>query len=431
MKDRNENSPGYKKTKAGWIPKEWECYKGLDITKMIGKGASPKWQGFNYSSSGMLFITSENVRDGYLDINAPKYLPLEFHLKLKRTQIQKGDLLINLVGASIGRSCLVTKDLGPANVNQAVSVFRIREGICREYVAYFFQTSSTINRIIGMQVDAARPNISLTDLRNFFVPLPPLPEQKKVAEILSTWDEAINHTRKVIDTKKRHKKALMQRILTGRNHFQGFGNAAEKRDILPNGWQMVKLKNIFTSINRKNDEGTKRILTASGQYGLIDQTDFFNRSVAGQSMQKYYLLKKGEFAFNRSAMKNYPYGAIKRLNNYDEGILSILYICFALENESCHSDFYEHLFESGILNKQLRRIAQVGGRAHGLLNVTNKDFFSVELPKPSYAEQKRIADVMNVCNTEIETLNKKEAALRKQKKGLMQKLLTGEVRVSV
>src|SRR5258707_75966 len=113
-----EVRPGYKRTKAGIIPEAWEVSTGVEMTTLIGKGGSPKWQGFNYTNHGMLFVTSENVRDGFLDITHPKYLPLAFHEKLKRTKLRKGDILINLVGASIGRSCRVMTDLGEANVNQ-------------------------------------------------------------------------------------------------------------------------------------------------------------------------------------------------------------------------------------------------------------------------------------------------------------------------
>src|SRR3989442_9867377 len=119
--------PGYKQTEAGLIPENWGVLTGSEITTLIGKGSSPRWQGFDYTNAGMLFITSENVRDGFLDIGEPKYLPLSFHEKLNRTRLRKGDILINLVGASIGRSCQITCDIGEANVNQAVAVFRVNE----------------------------------------------------------------------------------------------------------------------------------------------------------------------------------------------------------------------------------------------------------------------------------------------------------------
>jgi type I restriction enzyme S subunit len=165
-----EVKSSHKQTNAGVIPKEWSICTGLELTSLIGKGGSPRWQGFTYTNDGMLFVTSENVRDGFLDISEPKYLPLAFHEKLSRTRLRKGDILINLVGASIGRSCQIKIDIGAANVNQAVALFRVKEGHSASFIAHWFHAPTTIKRILEMQVDAARPNVSLGDLRGFSIP---------------------------------------------------------------------------------------------------------------------------------------------------------------------------------------------------------------------------------------------------------------------
>ncbi len=128
-------------------------------------------------------------------------------------------------------------------------------------------------------------------------------------------------------------------------------------------------------------------------------------------------------------MKGYPYGAIKRLDKYSDGVLSTLYLCFALYSQKNNSDFFMHYFEAGVLNRQLRGIVQVGARAHGLLNVTAEDFFTLKTPVPSITEQKQIAYVINCCDRKIKLLRKERTAFLNQKKGLMQKLLTGQIRV--
>ena len=128
-------------------------------------------------------------------------------------------------------------------------------------------------------------------------------------------------------------------------------------------------------------------------------------------------------------MNGYPYGAIKRLDVHPCGAVSTLYHCFALKDKKCYSDFFMHFFEAGLLNRQLRRICQVGGRAHGLLNVTAGDFEKMVVPVPPKEEQARIAAVLNEFDDEIEQLKAELEAIRKQKKGLMQQLLTGKVRV--
>jgi type I restriction enzyme S subunit len=268
------------------------------------------------------------------------------------------------------------------------------------------------------------------------VPLPPIPEQQKIAAILSTWDRAIELTEKLIAAKQHRKAALMQQLLTGRVRFKQFIRSSEHHRTpvgdMPVDWMAHKLGSITAKVKLKNSVGESHVLTASGEHGLVDQREFFNRSVAGADLSGYYLLKRGEFAYNRSAMSGYPFGAIKRLDRYDQGVLSTLYICFGLADDSvCDSNFMAHYFEARLLDRQLGEVTQVGGRAHGLLNITDADFYSMDIVLPGIEEQRRIAPVLNQQQREIEVFQQKLDALRRQKKGLMQQLLTGKVRVKV
>jgi type I restriction enzyme S subunit len=162
-------------------PMGWDVALLGKTAKRITKGQSPNWQGFNYQDSGALFVTSENVRDGHLDISKPKFVPLEFNEKLKGSQLRLGDLLINLVGASIGRSCLFSGYLGPANVNQAVGIVSIDDPVLTNYIAQLLQTQQGQTLLTGRIVEAARANVSLTNLRELPIPTPPLPLQQKFA----------------------------------------------------------------------------------------------------------------------------------------------------------------------------------------------------------------------------------------------------------
>lgn len=165
---------------------------------------------------------------------------------------------------------------------------------------------------------------------------------------------------------------------------------------------------------------------------MIRQEDFFKKTVASETIDGYFLLKQGQFAYNKSYSNGYPMGAIKRLNRYPDGVVTTLYICFELSaSDDNDSDFWEHYFESGILNKGLSQIAHEGGRAHGLLNVKPSDFFSLKVPVPSFEEQQKIAKVLSSATQEISALQQKLAALKQEKKALMQQLLTGKRRVKV
>lgn len=163
-------------------PKLWDVVKLESITKRITKGESPGWQGFDYQDDGALFVTSENVRLGAIDLTSPKFIPLKFNEKLHRSELKIGDILVNLVGASIGRSCIYPGSKWPANINQAVAVvtpdaFKT-ESI---FLAGVLVSESGQSMLLQNRVEGARANISLTDLRELVIPLPPLLLQQTFA----------------------------------------------------------------------------------------------------------------------------------------------------------------------------------------------------------------------------------------------------------
>lgn len=206
----------FKETKIGQVPEGWEVVKGIDISELITKGSSPKWQGFEYQNEGMIFVTSENVRDGYLDLSVAKFLPLEFYNKLKNSQLKQGDILINIVGASIARSCIYGGDYKYANINQAVCLMRVKSSISQQFILQYLQNPQVIARLLGSQGGSARANLSLTDIRNFLFVLPKQKEQQKIAEILSVVDEKILVNKKLKAKLTLLKKGLMQDLLSGR-----------------------------------------------------------------------------------------------------------------------------------------------------------------------------------------------------------------------
>jgi type I restriction enzyme, S subunit len=190
---------------------EWVEKSGDEITIKITKGSSPNWQGFSYQTKGVLFITSENVRDGFLDISNPKYLSEEFYEKQQNSQLSYGDILINIVGASIGRSCLYVLE-DRAFTNQAVALFRVNRNISFVFISYYYQNGEIQRKMFETQSESARPNLSLTDLKDMEFYLPTLPEQQKIAACLSSLDELITAHSQKLDALKKHKKGLMQQL---------------------------------------------------------------------------------------------------------------------------------------------------------------------------------------------------------------------------
>ena len=284
--------------------------------------------------------------------------------------------------------------------------------------SYYFRKRGELN----MQGSAGQKRIPTDFVKSYRLPKPPKNEQDQIAKTISTCEETISKTEKLINAKKRYKKGLMQRLLSGRVRFPEF----EGED-----WVEVKLGEVFDRVTEKNEtELVKNVLTISAQDGLVSQTDYYNKSVASKDLSNYIVLNRGEFAYNKSYSEGYPLGAIKRLDDYEQGVLSPLYICFKLTSDKVDSDFITHFFEYGGLNHGIYKIAREGARNHGLLNVSVKDFFEIDLKLPSRKEQVKIAMLLNEASKEIELLETQLDKYKNQKKGLMQQLLTGKVRVN-
>jgi len=169
-------------------------------------------------------------------------------------------------------------------------------------------------------------------------------------------------------------------------------------------WEKHSLSEFTERVTRRNKGNACSLpLTISAQYGLVDQITFFNKQIASADMSNYYLMKKGEFTYNKSYSGDYPWGAVKRLDRYDEGCLSSLYICFSLKT-FVNSDFITHYFETAKWYRGISEIAGEGARNHGLLNIAIPDYFATKHYLPTeYKEQQKIADLFNLLTKRIET----------------------------
>lgn len=243
------------------------------------------------------------------------------------------------------------------------------------------------------------------------VAIPDVKEQNRIANFLALLNKRINTQNKIIEELKLLKSYLNRKIFTRQLRISQ----------LKEKWRKIRLGEISTRISTKNKELNQNVLTISAQFGLISQLDFFNKSIASKDISGYYLLQKGDFAYNKSYSSGYPMGAIKKLNYYDKGVVSTLYICFRFSND-INSKFMEQYFESGIHNVEIEKIAQEGGRNHGLLNIGISDFFDIQVYLPGIEEQNRIANFLSSVGEKIETEKKILQQYESQKKHLLQNM---------
>jgi type I restriction enzyme, S subunit len=432
-KSATQTMDGYKHTPLGWVPVEWEVVSGDELTIKITKGASPNWQGFNYQSNGVLFVTSENVRDGFLDIRIPKFLPIEFNKKQKNSILRKGDILINIVGASIGRGCMFNLET-VANINQAVALFRLKKDIIPEYILQYLQLPKTILRLLSTQSDSARPNLSLADLKFFKFLLPPLPEQQKIAAILSTWDKAVELTRRLIEAKEEQKKGLMQRLLTGKVRVKGFEGE----------WTEYEFSDVFAFVSTYafSRENLSNETTPDSIYNIHygDIHSFFEGNVIDFAKDKVpcikqeiivksdqHFLRDGDLIMADASEDYEGVGECMVLKNLNgrKALGGLHTFVIRDQNGLTASTFRPYLFNNTEVRNKLRRIA-TGISVYG---ISKKNLSKISLSLPSIKEQEEIAKLLITADNEVKLLKDKLAGLKEQKKGLMQRLLTGKTRV--
>lgn len=187
-------------------------------------------------------------------------------------------------------------------------------------------------------------------------------------------------------------------------------------------WEQRRLGEVAHRVTRKNEEGMSDLpLTISAQHGLVDQRDFFNSQVASRDMRGYYLLERGEFAYNKSTSSDSPWGAIKRLTEYEKGCLSTLYICFGLDEGD--PDFLVTYYETSRWHRGIRMIAAEGARNHGLLNIAPGDFFETELTLPGKIEEQTAIGALFAKLDSLIALHQRELDhVKELKKGLLQQM---------
>lgn len=364
------------------------------------------------------YLRVANVQDGYLDLAEIKEIEVPA-AQVERFSLRNGDVLLTEGGDfdKLGRGSIWNGEVpGCVHQNHVFAVRVINSAVLLpEFLACEIQSSRAKNYFLSCAKQTKNlASINSSQLKDLPVLVPPLTEQHAIVNANTTWDAAIQKIEELIAAKELSSKALMQRA---------FGSNEHPR---------IKLSEFINRVTRKNIEGNDHPLTISGAEGLVSQSHYFGKRIAAENTEHYTLLKRGEFAYNKSYSAGYPLGAIKRLDAYDEGIVSTLYLCFGLdEGQAPLTDYFAYYCEAGGFNHQIYQVAQEGARNHGLLNVTADDFFSMKMPVPPPDVQEHIVRLLGEAMRELALLREQMAALRTQKRGLMQKLLTGQWRLPI
>ena len=332
-------------------------------------------------------------------------------------KVEVGDIAYNSMRMWQGAS-----GYSPYNgiLSPAYTVIIPKKDIDSKFFAYDFKRYDMIQTFKrnsqGLTSDTW--NLKFPTLKSVKVMVPSIEEQKQISTFFESLDTTITLHQRELDLLEQTKQTYLKKMFpkTGEDkpeiRFAGFTDA----------WEQRKLGEVATRVTRKNKKLESTLpLTISAQFGLVDQNTFFNKQIASKDVSGYYLLKKGEFAYNKSYSNGYPWGAVKRLDKYDMGVLSTLYICF--RPVDINSDFLASYYDTDRWYKEVSKHAAEGARNHGLLNIAASDFFETELMIPkNNNEQEKIADFFKSLDTTI-TLHQRELdSLKEMKKTLLHKM---------
>jgi len=389
------------------VPEGWEKARFEEVTRIANGQVDPKVEPY----SSMLHIGPENVTSHSGQLSGCK-TGKELGLISGKYEFDEQAIVYSKIRPNLNKVCrpkfhgLCSADMYPIWANQGLDI---------DYLYHYMLSPGFFKTAIAMSMRTGMPKINRSDLNAVRIVLPPLPEQKKIAQILSTWDQAITATERLLENSQQRKKGLMQQLLTGKKRLPGFEGE----------WEYVRLKELLTEEKTRNkDLSISRVLSVTNHSGFVLPEDQFSKRVASDNVSNYRVVRKGQYGYNPSRLN---VGSFARLDRYDEGLLSPMYVVFSVDETRLNNDYFLNWMKS---NEAKQRIA---GSTQGSVrdSVGFDALCSFPFRLPPIDEQQEIAKVLTISDQEIDSLKQRISCLQQEKKALMQQLLTGKRRVQV
>ena len=408
---------GYKDSAVGIIPQEWEVKRIKDLGSVITGSTPPTADVSNYGSEYM-FVSPADLSDNQKYVLSTEKMLSSKGYAISR-KMPKGTILYTCIGSTIGKIGIASREL---TSNQQINAV-----ICNDKNEYlYYALLLTTGRIKMLAGEQAVPIINKSEFENIKLAVPPMEEQRKIAEILGVWDEAIEKQSRLIDKLELRKRGLMQRLLTGRTRLPGFTTP----------WQKVKLGEIgkisSAGVDKKVNEGEVPVR-------LLNFVDVFYRDFIYNDELTHWVtakpikveqcsVQKGDIFFTPSSEMPTDI-AISAVAMEDmKGVVYSYHIVRLRPHIEMDLHYRAYAFKTDEFYKQAERICDGSGQRYV---ISQDEFRNMSIHLPYLPEQKAIAEVLTTADNEIATHRKRLEALRLQKRGLMQQLLTGKTRVKI
>jgi len=416
---------------VGQCPGDWQQVFIDELTELLTNGyvgPSLPYQ-TDDPEIGIRYLQGFNVRPNKVDFVNATWVTQEFHERNKKSCLQDGDLLVVQSG-HIGTAAVVPESAAGSNCHALIISRFQRDKVDPHFACQYINSEIGQARLRGLQVGSSMLHINTSELGRFKLPLPPITEQRRLAEILGMWDVAIEKTEQLISGKHRRNEALSNQLLFGHARFG-------KRDIkttrslhwfsAPSDWQVVEIGKVAREVSTLNSSADGLPVLSCTKYdGLVDSLDYFDKQVFSHDTSKYKIVGRGQFAY---ATNHIEEGSIGYQDFVDAGLVSPIYTVFQSDPKKIEDGYFYKLLKT----EKLRQIfsARTNSSVDRRGSLRWKDFARIHIPLPPLDEQREINAVLNDAKREIFLLQTEVKALKQQKRGLMKKLLTGQWRVPV
>ena len=417
----------FKNTQLGQIPEDWNINRLEEvstITRLAGYEYTEYWD--PDPNGTIIALRGFNISGNKLDLRNVERISEELSLKLKRSKLYKGDIVFPCVG-SIGNAVLIEEN-NKYHINQNIAKLTANSTIFPLFLTHILLSDISKHQIIKFNASTSQPNVLVGNLRKFYVPVPPFKEQQKIASILSNVDELIQKTDKIIKQTQSLKKGLMQRLLT-----KGIGHTKFKKSELgevPQDWIVKRLSDIGSIVGGGTPDTTKKDYWENGNIAWAVPTDLTGLNTNYIDKTERYITEKG---LNNSAAKLLPVGAVLITSRATIGECAITKIPITtnqgFQTIVCNNENNNHfIFYTIKFNK-----AKLVRKSHGttFLEISKTNIKSLKLSIPPLKEQLKISSILSNVDELIQKQERDKYTLENLKKGLMEQLLTGKIRVKV
>jgi type I restriction enzyme, S subunit len=404
------------------IPNDWKVKKIKDISEQVFAGGTPSTRKPEYWDGDIPWMSSGEINKKFI-FNTDRRITKEGYESSSTKMVPKNSVLIALAGQGKTRGTVGMNKIELCT-NQSIASIVPPDTVDSKFLYYNLDSRYDELRRLSTG-DGGRGGLNLQIIKNIFVALPSLEEQRKITSILSTWDKAIELKEKLIEQKKEQKKGLMQKLLTGEIRLPGFEGV----------WKKVRLGNIGKTYNGLSGKSAEDF--GEGKPYIPYKTIFDDSKIDINKLdyvrieenEKQNKAKYGDIFFTTSSETPDEVGMSSvLLDHIDEVYLNSFCFGYRLNDFNVlHPEFAQYLFRSNGFRKKTLSLAQGSTR----FNISKNEVMKIEVLLPSIEEQKLIASILTNSDREIKLLQKQVELIKEQKKGLMQLLLTGKVRVKV